>query len=53
MSQKSKEETILGSTLEELEAAAKKVKKDKKRNCAIWSGDELSTTDSGVTQVEE
>lgn len=35
MCQKSKEERILGSSLEELYAAAKKVKKDKKRNCAI------------------
>lgn len=30
----------------------KKVTRDKDRNCAIRSGDELSAADPGVTQVE-
>ena len=45
---------ILGSSLEELDSATKwvfKKKQTKNRNCAIWSCDELFTTDPGVTQV--
>lgn len=51
MSQKAKEERILRSRLGFL-CCCKKVKRDKGRNCAIRSGDELSAADPGVTQVE-
>jgi len=52
VSQKAKEERIFRKQPGGFLHYCEKVKRDKDRNCAIRSGDELSAADPGVTQVE-